>query len=201
MRILILLAHPKIGSFNHAIADTVIQHLEKNGHEPLFHDLYSEEFDPLLQADELEGDFSPRGLLKEHCDDLISADGIVIIHPNWRDQPPAILKGWIDRVLRTGVAFEFVGENGEAGIYKPLLTASNAIVFNTSDCSEAVESELGDPLESFWKDRVFKSCGVKNVFRRNLCEVFISTGETRKLWLNEVARELNTYFIPTHGIS
>jgi len=42
------------------------------------------------------------------------ASGIVIVHPNWWGQPPAILKGWVDRVLRPGVAYEFTeGDQGK----------------------------------------------------------------------------------------
>jgi NAD(P)H dehydrogenase (quinone) len=40
MNILVILGHPDKGSFNHAIANTVIETLASNGHEVLFHDLY-----------------------------------------------------------------------------------------------------------------------------------------------------------------
>jgi len=42
------------------------------------------------------------------------ADGIVFVHPDWWGMPPAILKGWIDRVLRSGVTYQFLeGDDGE----------------------------------------------------------------------------------------
>jgi NAD(P)H dehydrogenase (quinone) len=49
---------------------------------------------------------SPRN--PAHCDELQAADGIVVVHPNWWGQPPAVLKGWIDRVIRPGIAYRFV---------------------------------------------------------------------------------------------
>jgi len=45
--------------------------------------------------------------IKQHCEEIALVDGIVIVHPNWWGQPPAILKGWVDRVIRPGVAYEF----------------------------------------------------------------------------------------------
>ena len=61
------------------------------------------------------------------------AEGIIIIHPNWWGMPPAILKGWVDRVMRPGVAYEFLeGDSGE-GVPRGLLRARRAIVFNTSN--------------------------------------------------------------------
>jgi len=57
----------------------------------------------------------------------------VIVHPTWWGQPPAILKGWIDRVIRPGVAYRFrEGDAGE-GIPDGLPAAKAALVFTTSD--------------------------------------------------------------------
>ena len=47
--------------------------------------------------------------IRQHCDEIAEADGIVVVHPNWWGQPPAMLKGWIDRVLRVGVAYRDLG--------------------------------------------------------------------------------------------
>jgi putative NADPH-quinone reductase len=156
------------------------------GHKVQFHDLYKEGFDPLLKPEELNGEFEPEGLLKVHCDELKAADGVVIVHPNWRDQAPAILKGWVDRVIRSGVAFEFSGEEGEEGHCLPLLKTKQVTVFNTSDCSWDNEMELGDPLDGFWKRIVFGGCGVQKVLRKNFYNVFLSTEEERKEWLELV---------------
>ena len=53
MRISVILAHPKKGSFNHAIADTVVRTLRVNGHKVMYHDLYGERFDPVLPYEEI----------------------------------------------------------------------------------------------------------------------------------------------------
>ena len=51
-------------------------------------------------------------------------------------QPPAILKGWIDRVMRPGVAYEFLEGGSGKGVPNGLLKAKAALVFNTSNTPE-----------------------------------------------------------------
>ncbi|PKM79585.1 MAG: hypothetical protein CVU88_05445 [Firmicutes bacterium HGW-Firmicutes-13] len=53
MQVSVILAHPEKGSFNHAIANTVVRTLRNNGHNIYFHDLYAEKFNPVLLADEI----------------------------------------------------------------------------------------------------------------------------------------------------
>ncbi len=53
MKISVILAHPDQGSFNQAIALTVVEQLENNKHSVQFHDLYAENFDPLLAGKEI----------------------------------------------------------------------------------------------------------------------------------------------------
>ena len=53
-------------------------------------------------------------LVASHCEELARADGIIIVHPNWWGAPPAVLKGWVDRVFRPEVAYRFLeGDTGE----------------------------------------------------------------------------------------
>ena len=114
MKISIILAHPDPASLNHAIARTAKAGLRANGHDVILHDLYAERFDPILNSSEISetGPVPPE--IERYGTEISSADGIVIVHPNWWGQPPAILKGWIDRVLRPGVAYRFLeGDTGE----------------------------------------------------------------------------------------
>jgi NAD(P)H dehydrogenase (quinone) len=114
MRISVILAHPDKGSFNHAIAATVVETLIQIGHDVCFHDLYEEEFDPMLPTEEIPKNATLPPEIERYCNEISEVDGIVVIHPNWWGQPPAILKGWVDRVLRPGVAYEFLeGDQGE----------------------------------------------------------------------------------------
>ena len=116
MKISVILAHPDKKSFNHAIAAAAIETLKKNGHEVFFHDLYAEEFDPLLTSEEIPRDAALPVEVEKHCNEISAADGVVIVHPNWWGQPPAILKGWVDRVIRPGVAYEFLEDDQGEGV-------------------------------------------------------------------------------------
>ena len=136
MKILIVLGHPDEKSFNHAIADTCRRRLIENGHTVVFHDLHKEGFNPVIVKDEIPKDGILDMQIRSHCDELSNCDGIIVVHPNWWGQPPAILKGWIDRVFRSGVAYRF--EEGDKGDGLPigLLKAKTALVFNTSNTNE-----------------------------------------------------------------
>lgn len=195
MTVLIILAHPNPGSFNHAIAQTAVAALRANRHQVILHDLYAEGFDPVLPRAELQKDAQLPSLIEQHCREVCSADGIVIVHPNWWSAPPAILRGWVDRVLRAGRAYNFVPDG--AGGTKPvgLLRASVALIFNTANTPQQLEEQLyGDPLQTHWVKCVFGLCGVAKVYRRNFAPVITSTLEQRQAWLAEVKQIVTTHF-------
>lgn len=188
MRVLILLAHPQPGSFNHAIADAVGKALTGAGHQVDLCDLCAEGFDPLFTPAELKRDGAlPSGLAAE-IERLKAADALVVVHPNWWGQAPAILKGWLDRVLRVGETYRFgTNETGE-GVMIPLIKARKALVFTTSNTPKAAELALyGDPLDNFWKRCVWGALGIPTE-RRNFEPVIVSTSEERAGWLAEAAR-------------
>ena len=194
--VLIVLAHPNPKSFNHAIAKTVTGTLRKNGYRVIFHDLYQENFPPLLPKEEIPEE-CPKlpPIIEKHCWEIGSVNGIIIIHPNWWWQPPAILKGWIDRVWRAGVVYRFIeGDNGvplEAG----LLMAKKALLFNTADASEELTFKVfGNPLENLWYKCGLQIGGVKEFSQRIFCGVLFSTPEQRQKWLTEVAEIVNRNF-------
>jgi putative NADPH-quinone reductase len=195
VNLLVVLAHPDPESFNHAVAAAAVRAARRQGHAVVLHDLHAEEFDPVLPAVETAKGATLAPWLRRHCEDLAAADGIIVVHPNWWGQPPAILKGWIDRVVRPGVAYEFrEGDAGE-GVPVGLLRARTAIVFNTANTPAARERDVfGDPLEAIWKRCVFDLCGVSDVRRRTFSVVVTSTREERNAWLREVEEIVGAAF-------
>ena len=198
MRISVILAHPDTASLNHAIASNVVEQLEKNGHDVFFHDLYTENFNPLLVREEILKDAVLPESVAHHCEEIRLADGIIVVHPNWWGQPPAILKGWIDRVIRPGTAYEFVeGDSGE-GVPRGLLSAETAVVLNTSNTSPEREQHIfGDPLETIWRNCIFGLCGVSNFHRRTFTTVVTSTESERKQWIEEAKALIDRVFPKT----
>jgi putative NADPH-quinone reductase len=188
MNVLVVLAHPDPASFNHALARTAADTARRLGHDVTLRDLHAERFDPLLPAAEISRGAPLPPWLERHCAELAAADGIVVVHPNWWGQPPAILTGWIDRVVRPGVAYAFEEGDGGEGVPVGLLRARTALVLNTSNTPPAREREVfGDPLEAIWKRCVFDLCGVEDVRRRTFSVVVTSTAAQRAEWLASAA--------------
>ena len=111
-QVMLLLAHPRPDSFNHALADAAASGLRAGGVRVLRHDLYAEHFNPVLRPEEssvigptVRGS-SEDPLLDQHRMEVARVDGLVVVHPNWWGKPPAILAGWLDRVLVPGVAYQ-----------------------------------------------------------------------------------------------
>ena len=178
----VVLAHPRAGSFNHAVAEAAIRGLVRAGYTVTLHDLYAEAFDPCLHASEVETTTFADELAARHASEIVEADGIVVVHPSWFFQVPAVLKGWVDRVLREGVAFS-VGEQGVEG----RLRAGWALVVTTANAPHDYEIRaLGDPLTTFWRACVFEPAGVAAVERMVLGPIRGSTLGTRRAWLERV---------------
>ena len=195
MNISLILGHPTLGSFNHAICATAIEMLRSNGHTCHFHDLYREGFDPVMPSDEIPKDAPLPLEIERHCQEIGDADGIIIVHPNWWSAPPAILRGWVDRVLRPGRPYNFVPD-GQGGA-KPigLLKASVGLVFTTANTAHDKEVQLfGDPLQTHWLKVVFGLCGVARTERWDFSPMITSTAGERQAWLREVESAVARYF-------
>ncbi len=195
MNVFVLIGHQRRGSFCHAIAATAIEELKAAGHEVVFHDLYAERFDPILCDEEIPKDAPLDAVVERHCREVMAADGYLVVHPNWWAMPPAILKGWLDRVWRQGVVYRF----GPEGVL-PLLSGKRAVVFTTSNTPRDDELRLfGDPLENLWKACVFNFVGIDHFYRRNFESIIMSTPEQRQAWLDEVRTIVRARFASGPG--
>jgi len=187
MLALVIVANPSPNSFSHAMAAAAESVLAARGYQIAAHDLYAEHFDPVQPTGESGNTGSSDPLVEQHCSELARADLILIFHPNWWGQPPAILKGWIDRVFRLDTAYGYPPGVGFDGAPVGLLRARHALVFNTSNTPPDRESEaFGDPLETLWKKCIFALCGITSVERRMYAPVTGSSTEVRAAWLREV---------------
>ena len=190
--VLVILAHPDgKTSFNAAIARTVVAALEESGYSPVLRDLYAEGFDPVMTLAEATRpvDEAPDAMKAEMAR-VNDCAGLVFVHPNWWGGPPAILRGWIDRVLRNGFAYGFTEQGAWQGLNDKLVQ-----VFSTSNTPRDYEIQVyGDPLENFWKTIVFSVVGAKSFERRNFEQIILSDEETRKNWLAEVAAVIKRRF-------
>ncbi len=187
MLALAIVAHPSVTSFSHAMANVAQRVLHARGYDVAFHDLYAERFDPIQAIGERGSETSSDAQVELHCSEIARADLILVFHPNWWGQPPAILKGWIDRVLRLDTAYGYPPGVGPEGVPVGLLRARHALIFNTSNTPPAREiAAFGDPLDTLWKRCIFDLCGVNSVIRRMYAPMAGSTPDQRSDWLREV---------------
>lgn len=109
MRTLIVHCHPNPASLSGALYAATQESLKKRGHEMRCIDLYAEGFDPVLSLQE-RIDYLPNtgaieSKVQTHVDALRWCEHIVFVFPVWFYGPPAMLKGWLERVWLPGVAF------------------------------------------------------------------------------------------------
>jgi putative NADPH-quinone reductase len=108
MRVLVLFAHPLEDSFHGHLHRTIVDRLRANGHEVDDCDLYAEAFDPVLDADARRRYFDPtqnRLGVEAYVERIFAAEALVLCFPVWCFGPPAMLKGFMDRVMIPGVSF------------------------------------------------------------------------------------------------
>ncbi|WND81020.1 NAD(P)H-dependent oxidoreductase [Lysobacter capsici] len=183
----LIVANPSPTSLSHAMAQAAQEVLTEHGYRIAFHDLYAEQFNPVQPTGESGNVGSSDPLVERHCQELARADLIAIFHPNWWGQPPAMLKGWIDRVFRLDTAYAYPPGVSYEGVPVGLLKARHALVFNTSNTPADREmAAFGDPLEAIWARCVFGLCGVDSVIRRMYGPVSGSDAAQRAQWLDEV---------------
>ena len=111
MRVMVVYAHPVETSFNAAIYATVTETLKQRGHEIDACDLYAENFPAIMsRADRLLYHEIPanRALARPWIERLEAAEALVMVFPTWVFGPPAILKGFCEKVFVPGFAFELV---------------------------------------------------------------------------------------------
>ncbi|MBI1172605.1 flavodoxin family protein [bacterium] len=147
MRALVVYCHPRPASFNAAVRDVVLARLAAAGAEVRLRDLYAEGFQPALTGAEL-GSYldSPanRAPVEDHCRDVLWCDTLIFVYPTWWYGLPAMLKGWLDRVLLPDVAFKM--PDAQNGTIRPgLLHIGRVGVFTTCGASRWLTFLVGAP--------------------------------------------------------
>jgi len=115
LKVLIVTAHPQQDSFTQTLAQRFAEGVNASGHEVEIADLYGEGFDPVVSIQELEGwkegQVSPE--IRAWQERIKSNDALVLAYPVWWSTPPAILSGWLQRVLTLGFAFQHIAGRTE----------------------------------------------------------------------------------------
>lgn len=168
MNILIVTAHPEPTSFNAALTRHAVDALTKEGHDVVVSDLYADNFNPVAgrhdfttiadqdrfhyQAEQshaaVHNGFSAE--IAREQQRVEAADILVLQFPLWWGGPPAIIKGWLERVLAYGFAY-VDGRRFDTGLFKgkramlAITTGGTAERFTETGSYGALEKVLWQP--------------------------------------------------------
>lgn len=194
MRALVVYCHPREDSFTAAVRDHVIRKLEAAEAETTLIDLYSSNFEPVLSAREHQQYLEcPEncGPVESHVEKLRACDTLIFVYPTWWYGPPAMLKGWLDRVLLPDVAF-LMPDVDNSTIRPALQHIKRLGVFTTCGASRWLTFFVGAPGKRTILRGIGLLCAprVKKVFAAHYL-MDSSTDLSRKHHLDRVARKMD----------
>lgn len=157
-RHIVVVCHPGPDSFNHALARTYRDVAEASGHEVVVRDLYAMNFDPVLKGAERPtgAPFHPSRDVADELEIIRRSDVFVLVYPIWFGSAPAMMKGYVDRVLGTGV----IPEEVERRAPTSLLGNRRLLSFTTS------------ALSAQWLDEEGQQASQRAVFDQYLAHAF-----------------------------
>ena len=139
----IIYSHPDPDSFAASVARTYCATVAAQGQGSVVRDLYGMNFDPVLKSAERpsRGPFTPAPDVQAELDLLAGSDVFVLIYPIWFGTPPAMLKGYIERVLGAGMSFETMRKHPHEP--HPLLGGKQLLSFSSSGSTQQWLSDQG----------------------------------------------------------
>jgi len=189
MKVAIVFNHPYEGSYCNAILESVKSGLQKANHEIDIIHLDKEGFNPVMTAQDLKAfrDKEPVDTkVIEYKNRLEHADHLVFIFPIWWELMPALMKGFIDKVIFPGVAYDYV--NGSNTRMKPLMTNIKGVTVITTMNTPRVLYRLifGNAVHKALMRGTFWKLGYKNRKWISYNMVKQVSDEKRKSWLGKL---------------
>ena len=180
-KVFLIYGHYKDNSFNAAIKNEFIKQVELNGNSVDVVDLYKEKFNPVFAGEE------PDQEVLDHRKRIENSDIIVLIAPIWNFRMPAIVEGWIDKVLAPPWAFRFKKLFGNYGYPLGNLKGKKAIVFCTYGSPQfAVRTFFLNMPTKRLRRGVFNICGITDVIYKRFFAVPFVSEKKRKKFLEDV---------------
>jgi NAD(P)H dehydrogenase (quinone) len=182
-KILIINGHPDKKSFCFALAESYKKGADTNGSDCKLVHLIDLKFNPILTngyriVSELEPDLQKIQL------DILKADHLVLVYPNWWGTYPALLKGFIDRVFLPDFAFKY---QKTSPLPAKLLKGKTARLIITMDTPRWYYWLINkSPGHNSMKTGILEFCGIKPVKISAFAIIKSSDEKKRKQWLTEV---------------
>ena len=197
MKTLIIYYHPHEGSFCSAIRDAVISGLEVGKHEYKLVDLGVDEFDPVMRAKDLKafamaGHIGEEGLegvdpiVLKYMKKLRWAEHVVMIFPIWWMSMPAMMKGFVDKVIFPGVVYKMEGGN-LVSMLSGLKQVTIITTMNTP--ADVYKNMFNNSIEGSLIKGTFNKIGIHDIRWISLNMVKQVGDEKRWVWLDEIETE------------
>ncbi|MCG8583053.1 MAG: NAD(P)H-dependent oxidoreductase [Bacteroidales bacterium] len=185
MRTVIVFNHPYKGSFCNAILESTIKGLKKGGHEVNLIHLDKDDFNPVMTQDDLKGFINKQAVdpkVKEYQRQLEKAQYLIFIFPIWWELMPALTKGFIDKVIFPGIAYDYK-ENGLG--MKPLFKNLEGITMITTMNTPGIAYRLlfGNAIKKAMLMGTFWKMGYKKRKWISMNMVKQASESKRKNWL------------------
>ena len=180
-QIFLIYGHYNDKSFNAAIRDTFIKSSEDKGNKVDCVDLYKEKFNPIFAGEE------PDDTVLDHRKRIEKSDVIVLVAPIWNFRMPAMVEGWIDKVLSPPWAFSFKKLFGNYGYPIGNLKGKKAVVFCTYGSPQfAIRTFFLNMPTKRLRRGVFNICVITDVVYKRFFAVPFVSKEKREKFLEEV---------------
>ncbi|RHX84339.1 NAD(P)H-dependent oxidoreductase [Leptospira stimsonii] len=188
MKFLLIYCHSNPKSFTKVVFDAILDTLVSLKASVQVVDLYGEKFDPVLMVDDAHRrrDLCSDPSTKKYRDMISEANHIVFIYPVWWHGFPAMLKGFIDRVITSDFVYSFKNRSKGSILPEGLMRNKKISCFYSLDAPYPIA--MIDPGWLAIKYGLFRYCGfrhVKRYFRHNLKH--LSENE-RAEWIQECRR-------------
>ena len=191
----IVYCHPYDKSFNHAILLAVCQNLSNRAIGYTILDLYHDGFQPTYDQEELSLFHSGQThdpLVKKYLNTLKEVDGLIIVTPVWWNDIPAMLKGFIDKVMKEGPGLSHVFT--KRGV-KGLLTNLKHVYVLTTSTSPTFYLRLfcGNALQGVFIKHTLRQLGIRRAHWQNFGNITHSSLKQRQKYLEYVTEETIKY--------
>ena len=193
MHVLVVYCHPVETSFAAALHQEVLARLTAAGHTVDDCDLYAEGFDPVMSREERLGYHEVPGNqapLADYVERLRRADAIVLCFPTWCFGLPAMLKGFFDRLLMPGVAFDL----SDPANVRPMLTHLRKIAgVVTYGRPRWMAIYMADPPRKIVTRYIRRLAGGAPAQYHALYHMNVATSEEREAFKQRVRRAMERF--------
>jgi putative NADPH-quinone reductase len=193
MNVVIVFNHPYEGSYCNAILNSVSRGLERANHQVDIIHLDKDGFNPVMTSQDLKAfrdkqPVDPKVIA--YKDRLEKADHAIFIFPIWWELMPALMKGFVDKVIFPGVAYDYI--NGSNTRMKPLLTNIKGITVITTMNTPGILYRLvfGNAIQKSFMRGTFWKVGYKNRKWISFNMVKHVSDEKRKMWLTKIEKSI-----------